>query len=40
MIDMGRFVRPILGLTPADPTSLDPRGLKQFLLRGKNNARA
>jgi phytoene dehydrogenase-like protein len=31
MIDMGRFVRPILGLTPADPTSLDPRGLKQFL---------
>jgi phytoene dehydrogenase-like protein len=35
MVDMGRFVRPILGLTPADPTSLDPRGLKQllFLLR-------
>jgi phytoene dehydrogenase-like protein len=30
MIEMGRFVRPILGLTPADPTSLDPRGLKQF----------
>jgi phytoene dehydrogenase-like protein len=35
MVDMGRFVRPILGLTPADPTSLNPRGLKQllFLLR-------
>jgi phytoene dehydrogenase-like protein len=31
MVDMGRFVRPILGLTPADPTSLDPRGLNQFL---------
>jgi phytoene dehydrogenase-like protein len=30
MIEMGRFVRPILGLTPADPASLDPRGLKQF----------
>jgi phytoene dehydrogenase-like protein len=35
MVEMGRFVRPILGLTPADPMSLDPRGLKQllFLLR-------
>ena len=35
MVDMGRFVRPILGLTPADPMSLNPRGLKQllFLLR-------
>jgi phytoene dehydrogenase-like protein len=35
MVEMGRFVRPILGLTPADPTSLNPRGLGQllFLLR-------
>ena len=31
MVDMGRFVRPILGLTPGDPTSLNPSGLKQFL---------
>src|SRR4029078_3051557 len=28
---MGRFVRPILGMLPPDPTSLDPRGLKQLL---------
>jgi phytoene dehydrogenase-like protein len=35
MVAMGRFVKPILGMLPADPTSLDPRGLKQllFLLR-------
>ena len=26
MIEMGRFVKPILGMTPPDPTSLDPRG--------------
>jgi phytoene dehydrogenase-like protein len=34
MVDMGRFVRPILGLTPADPLSPHPRSLKQaaFLL--------
>src|SRR4026207_1106356 len=31
MIEMGRFVRPILGMLPPDPTSLDPRGLKQLL---------
>src|SRR6186713_3518672 len=31
MADMGRFVRPILGMLPPDPTSLDPRGLKQLL---------
>jgi phytoene dehydrogenase-like protein len=35
MVDMGRFVKPILSMLPPDPTSLDPRGLKQllFLLR-------
>ena len=35
MVDMGRFVRPILGLTPADPLSLRPKDLKQlaFLLK-------
>src|SRR5678815_4919242 len=31
MVEMGRFVRPILGMQPPDPTSLDPRGLKQLL---------
>ncbi len=30
MIEMGRFAKPILGLTPPDPTSLDPRGLKSL----------
>src|SRR5687767_14456066 len=35
MIEMGRFVKPILGMLPPDPTSLDPRGLKRlhFLFR-------
>ena len=27
MVEMGRFVKPILNMTPPDPTSLDPRGL-------------
>ena len=27
MVEMGRFVKPILGMTPPDPTSLDPRDL-------------
>src|SRR6476646_8354912 len=31
MVEMGRFVRPILSMMPPDPTSLDPRGLKQLL---------
>src|SRR5919112_321293 len=31
MVEMGRFVKPILGMLPADPMSLDPRGLKQLL---------
>ncbi len=35
MVEMARFVKPILDMTPPDPTSLDPRGLRQllFLLR-------
>src|SRR5687767_504321 len=35
MVEMGRFVKPILGMLPPDPMSLDPRGLKQlwFLLK-------
>jgi phytoene dehydrogenase-like protein len=28
MVDMGRFVKPILRLRPPDPTSLDPRDLR------------
>jgi len=31
MVAMGRFVKPILGMRPADPTSLSPSGLKQLL---------
>jgi phytoene dehydrogenase-like protein len=31
MIEMGRFVKPILNMLPPDPASLDPRGLKQLL---------
>jgi phytoene dehydrogenase-like protein len=30
MVEMGRFVKPLLALRPADPTSLDPRGLRQL----------
>ncbi len=32
MVEMGRFVKPILNMTPPDPTSLDPRGLKDLLV--------
>ncbi|MGE0041729.1 MAG: phytoene desaturase family protein [Vicinamibacterales bacterium] len=35
MIEMGRFAKPILGLTPPDPTSLDPRGLLDLLAIGR-----
>jgi phytoene dehydrogenase-like protein len=28
MIEMGRFVKPILGMTPPDPTRLEPGGLR------------
>src|SRR5688500_13964337 len=31
MVAMGRFVKPILGLEPADPMSLSPRGVKQLI---------
>jgi phytoene dehydrogenase-like protein len=31
MIEMGRFVKPILNMLPPDPTSLNPGGLKQLL---------
>ena len=35
MIEMGRFAKPILGMMPPDPTSLDPRGLLELLGIGK-----
>src|SRR5688500_4384411 len=35
MIEMGRFAKPILGMTPPDPTSLDPRGLLELLGIGR-----
>ena len=35
MIEMGRFAKPILSMTPPDPTSLDPRGLLELLAMGK-----
>jgi phytoene dehydrogenase-like protein len=35
MVDMGRFVKPILNMLPPDPTSLDPRGLKDLLFLGR-----
>jgi phytoene dehydrogenase-like protein len=31
MVEMGRFVKPILNMLPPDPTSLHPGGLKQLL---------
>src|SRR3954467_6366911 len=31
MVEMGRFVKPILNMTPPDPTSLEPRGLLDLL---------
>jgi phytoene dehydrogenase-like protein len=31
MIEMGRFVKPILTMTPPDPTSLNPGGLRELL---------
>ena len=35
MIEMGRFAKPIMGMLPPDPTSLDPRGLLELLGMGK-----
>ena len=35
MVEMGRFVKPILNMTPPDPTSLEPRGLKDLLFLGR-----
>src|SRR5436189_1804627 len=35
MIEMGRFVKPILNMKPPDPTSLDPRGLMDLAFLGR-----
>ncbi|HEY6065195.1 MAG TPA: NAD(P)/FAD-dependent oxidoreductase, partial [Thermoanaerobaculia bacterium] len=35
MIEMGRFVKPILAMTPPDPASRDPRDLWQLLRLGR-----
>ena len=35
MVEMGRFVKPILTMTPPDPTSLNLRGLKDLLFLGR-----
>jgi phytoene dehydrogenase-like protein len=35
MVEMGRFVKPILGMTPPDPTSLKIKGLQDLLFLGK-----
>ena len=35
MVEMGRFAKPILGLVPPDPLSLDPRGLLDLFAIGQ-----
>jgi phytoene dehydrogenase-like protein len=35
MVDMGRFVKPMLAMTPPDPMSLDPRGLADLAGLGR-----
>jgi phytoene dehydrogenase-like protein len=35
MVEMGRFVKPILGMTPPDPTALGIKGLQDLLFLGK-----
>jgi phytoene dehydrogenase-like protein len=35
MVEMARFVKPIVDLTPADPLSLNPRDLKQLAFLGR-----
>ncbi|HEY3204564.1 MAG TPA: NAD(P)/FAD-dependent oxidoreductase [Thermoanaerobaculia bacterium] len=35
MADMGRFVKPILGMTPPDPTRLNWKGLQDLLFLGR-----
>ena len=35
MVEMGRFVKPILGMTPPDPTALNLKGLQDLLFLGR-----
>src|SRR5438552_5698153 len=35
MVEMARFVKPILSMTPPDPMSLDPRGLARLLFMAR-----
>jgi phytoene dehydrogenase-like protein len=35
MVEMARFVKPILSMTPPDPMSLDPRGLTRLLFMAR-----
>jgi len=35
MLDMAHFVKPIMSMTPPDPTSLSPKGLKDLFFLGK-----
>jgi len=35
MVAMCRFVKPVLGMIPPDPTSLDPRDLKKLMFLGR-----
>src|SRR5687768_8641563 len=35
MVEMGRFVKPILNMTPPDPTTLEPRGLMNLMFLGR-----
>jgi phytoene dehydrogenase-like protein len=35
MVEMGRFVKPILAMTPPDPTSLNLKGLQDLLFLGR-----
>ena len=35
MVEMGRFVKPIMSMTPPDPTSLSPKGLMDLLFLGR-----
>ncbi len=35
MVEMGRFVKPILSMTPPDPTALEPSGLRRLFSLGR-----
>jgi phytoene dehydrogenase-like protein len=35
MVDMARFVKPIMNMTPPDPASLNPKGLLELLTMGR-----